>query len=83
MTLEDKAARLTEAGCDNLYPKFVYGTGGDRSVVAEVVAGELLVYPEGEQLLAASRPRPVRQPKAPKPEVADVPAIPDGDIAAE
>ncbi|MBS4017457.1 MAG: hypothetical protein KGZ68_04385 [Dechloromonas sp.] len=68
MTIEDKVARLIEAGCENLYPKFIHGTGSDRSVVAEVVAGELLVYPDGELLLAAPRQRATRQPRVQKPD---------------
>lgn len=78
MTQEEKIARLIEAGCENVYPKFIHGTDSSRAVVAEVVAGELLVYPDGEQLLVAQRPRQAKK-KAP----AEEPVVTDTPVAEE
>lgn len=75
---EQKIKRLLDAGCENLYPKFIFGVGEERCVAAEVVGGELLVYAEGEALLAP----PVTR-AAPRKKAEAAPVAPSTNEAAE
>lgn len=76
------AKRLESAGADNMWPRFVHGTGGDRVVVAEVIEDKLVLTAEGEALLAPSR-KSTKSKSAPAEDpVAEAPAEAPTEVPA-